>query len=81
VGSERCIRGSSAHKEMMDYTPGAIRLLKSRKLFAIAQRHGANAEGREQIQRIFDEVEAEKHHHDVDADAFGAEFQTAIGGH
>jgi glutamate N-acetyltransferase/amino-acid N-acetyltransferase len=53
----------------------------ARKLLTIAQRHGANAEGREQIERIFDEVEAEKHHHDVDADAFGAEFETAIGGH
>ena len=69
----------SAHKEMMEYTPGAIRLLKSRKLFTIAQRHGANAEGRSQIQRIYDEVESEKHHHDVDADAFGAQFETALG--
>ena len=65
----------------MDYTPGAIRLLKSRKLLKIAQRHGANAAGREQIQRIFEEVETEKHHHNVDAEAFGAEFETAIGGH
>lgn len=82
VGIARLLTGNiSAHKEMMDYTPGAIRLLKSRKLLTIAQRHGANAEGREQIQRIFDEVEAEKHHHDVDADAFSAEFETAIGGH
>ncbi len=69
----------AAHKEMMDYTPGAIRLLKSRKLLTIAQRHGANSEGREQIERIFEEVESEKHHHAVDADAFSAEFDTALG--
>ena len=82
VGLGRLLTGNlAAHKEMMDYTPGAIRLLKSRKLLTIAQRHGANAEGREQIERIFEEVEAEKRHHDVDAEAFGAEFETAIGGH
>ena len=82
VGLGRLLTGNiSAHKEMMDYTPGAIRLLKTRKLLQIAKRHGANSDGREQIQRIFEEVESEKHHHDVDADAFGAEFETAIGGH
>ncbi len=68
-----------AHKEMLGYTPGAIRLLKSRKLLEAAKRHGASEDGREQIQRIFEEVEAEKHHHDVDAEAFGAEFETALG--
>ena len=68
-----------AIKEMLAYTPGAIRLLKSRKLIAAAQRHGASKAGREQIQRIFDEVEEEKHHRAVDAEAFSAEFETALG--
>ena len=46
--------------ELVGYTPGALRLLKSRKLLMAAKRHGANREGRQQIRRIFDEVEAEK---------------------
>ena len=69
----------AAVKEMLAYTPGAIRLLKSRKLIAAAQRHGASKDGRSQIQRIFEEVEDEKHHHDVDAEAFSAQFGTALG--
>ena len=80
VGISRLLTlNPAAHKEMVDYTPGAIRLLKTRKLLAIAQRHGASEDGQAQIQRIFDEVEEEKHHHNVDADAFSAEFETALG--
>ena len=65
--------------ELLAYTPGAIRLLRSRKLFAAAKRHGANKQGRQQIRRIFDEVRDEKHHHDVNRESFIAEHSSALG--
>jgi succinate dehydrogenase / fumarate reductase iron-sulfur subunit len=66
--------------ELLAYTPGAIRLLKSRKLLVAAKRHGASKRGREQIKRIFDEVETEKHHHDVNHAAFKSEYAEALNG-
>ena len=67
--------------ELIGYTPGALRLLKSRKLIMAAKRHGANREGRRQIRRIFDEVEAEKARSAVDAEAFAAERSSALMAH
>ncbi|MEE9277971.1 MAG: succinate dehydrogenase/fumarate reductase iron-sulfur subunit [Dehalococcoidia bacterium] len=64
--------------ELMQYTPAAIRLLRSRKLLAAAKRHGASKDGRREIQRIFDEVEEEKRHHDVDRESFLAEQAIAL---
>ena len=66
--------------ELLAYTPGAIRLLASRKLIQAARRHGASPEGRKQIRRIFSEVADEKHHHNVDRESFMAEHQIALGG-
>ncbi len=67
--------------ELLAYTPGAIRLLRSRKLFAAAKRHGASKEGRREIKRIFDEVEDQKHHSDMDAVAFETLHQEALKAH
>ena len=64
--------------ELLSYTPGAIRLLRTRKLIEAARRHGASKDGREEIQRIFEEVEGEKQHHDVDSESFAAEFDAAL---
>lgn len=70
----------AAIPELLAYTPGAIRLLRSRKLFAAAKRHGASKDGRREIRRIFEEVETEKQHHDVNREAFVAERTEALGG-
>lgn len=67
--------------ELLAYTPGAIRLLKSRKLLAAAKRHGASKEGRTQIKRLFAEVEEEKGHHNVDQEAFQALHSIALSRH
>ena len=67
--------------ELIGYTPGALRLLKSRKLIMAAKRHGANREGRRQIRRIFHEVETEKAQSAVDAEAFAAERSSALMAH
>ena len=64
--------------ELLAYTPGAIRLLRSRKLLQAAKRHGATKEGRQQIQRIYGEVADEKHNHDVNHEAFLAEHDVAL---
>lgn len=64
--------------ELLAYTPGAIRLLKSRKLLVAARRHGASKQGREQIQRIFDEVESEKRRRDVDHESFTTQYAEAL---
>lgn len=66
--------------ELLAYTPGVLRLLRSRKLFAAARRHGASKAGRREIRRIFDEVEAEKRDHEVDRESFQAEYLVALGG-
>ena len=66
--------------ELLGYTPGAIRLLKSRKLLAAAKRHGASKEGKQQIKRIFDEVDDAKHHHDVNRAAFSTHYAEALDG-
>ncbi|MDE2640715.1 MAG: hypothetical protein OXI03_09060, partial [Chloroflexota bacterium] len=70
--------GPGAIPEMLGYTPGAIRMLKSRKLIAAARRHGASKEGRREIRRLFDEVADEKHHHDVNREAFGTQYAEAL---
>ncbi len=70
--------GPSAIPEMLGYTPGAIRLLKSRKLIAAARRHGASKDGRREIKRLFDEVADEKHHHDVNREAFSTQYAEAL---
>ena len=66
--------------ELLAYTPGAIRLLKSRKLIEAARRHGASKDGRREIRRIFDEVEDEKHHHDVNHESFSSAYTEALSG-
>ena len=65
---------------LLAFTPGALRMLRSRKLLAAARRHGASKDGRKQIRRIFDDVEEQKHHHDLDRESFAAERTTALGG-
>ncbi len=67
--------------ELLAYTPGAIRLLRSRKLFAAARRHGASKDGRREIKRIFQEVEEQKHHDDVDAASFVTLHAEALKAH
>lgn len=70
--------GPGALPQIIQYTPGALRLLKSRKLLEAAKRHGATKDGRRAIREIYDAVEDEKHHHNVDADAFDALHEEAL---
>ena len=65
--------------ELLGYLPGALRLLRSRKLIAAARRHGATKEGRRDIKRIFHEVEDEARHHDFDSESFEAQRRVALG--
>ena len=67
----------TAIPDVLSYTPGAIRLLKSRKLIEAAKRHGAPEQARREIKRLFQEVQDEKQHHDLDAESYAALHQEA----